>query len=169
MASEKQIAANRMNAQKSSGPRSVPGRRAPAAMLSATGSQEIFGKIPSAAYAIETMTTLLRQSGQPEKAARLVAAAEYETNAINAVRGKIAETLRDTAENIVFAACHSRLSWRCCKASIVTKSGRFLEKRKYSEKCIERLNNRSSLAESNPFFMSRNSEVTATSFRHGDH
>jgi hypothetical protein len=45
MASEKQIAANRMNAQKSRGPRSAGGRRAPAGMPPDTGWLQISGTI----------------------------------------------------------------------------------------------------------------------------
>jgi hypothetical protein len=76
MASEKQIAANRRNARKSSGPRSVAGKARASRNAIRHGLAGNFWKDPSAAYAIETMTKLLRQSGQPEQAARLAAAAE---------------------------------------------------------------------------------------------
>ena len=99
MASQKQVAANRMNAQKSRGPRSVAGKARASRNAIRHGLAANFRKDPSAAYAIETMTKLLLKSGQSEQAARVVAAAEYETNAVNAVRSKIAETLRDAAEN----------------------------------------------------------------------
>jgi hypothetical protein len=99
MASEKQIAANRLNAQKSSGPRSAAGKARARRNAIRHGLAVNFGKDPLAANAIETMTKLLLQSGQSEQAARLVAAAEYATNAVNAVRSKTAETLLDAAEN----------------------------------------------------------------------
>jgi hypothetical protein len=99
MASEKQIAANRMNAMKSSGPRSVAGKVRASRNAIRHGLAANIWKDPSAAFAIETLTILLRESGHSEQAARQAAAAEYKTNAVNAVRGKIAETLRDAAEN----------------------------------------------------------------------
>jgi len=98
MASEKQIAANRMNAQKSSGPRSAAGKARARRNAIRHGLAVNFAKDPLAANAIEAMTKLLLQRGQSEQVARLVAAAEYSTNAVNAVRSKTAERLRDATE-----------------------------------------------------------------------
>jgi hypothetical protein len=99
MASERQVAANRKNAQKSRGPRSVAGKARSSRNAIRHGLAANFWKDPSAAYAIEAMTKLLRESGQPERAAQLAAVAEHRTNAVNEARSKIAERLRDAAEN----------------------------------------------------------------------
>jgi hypothetical protein len=99
MASEKQIAANRRNAQKSRGPRSVAGKARASRNAIRHGLAANFWKDPSATHAIEAMTKLLRESGQSERAAGLAAVAEYRRDAVNAARSKIAERLRDAAEN----------------------------------------------------------------------
>ena len=99
MASERQLAANRMNAQKSRGPRSVAGKARASRNAIRHGLAVNFWKDPSAAYAIEAMTKLIRESGQSERSARRAAVAEYRMTAVNAARSKIAERLRDAAEN----------------------------------------------------------------------
>ena len=96
MTSEKQIAANRMNAQKSRGPRSA-GR----ASRNATrhGLAANFWNDLSAGYAIETMTKLFRKTGYPEQKARLAAVAQYETRLVLKARSKIIEALRVAAHD----------------------------------------------------------------------
>ena len=151
MASEKQIAANRMNAKKSNGPRSVAGKARASRNAIRHGLAANIWKDPSAAFAIETLTILLRESGHSEQAARQAAAAEYKTNAVNAVRGKIAERLRDAAEN---GLCG--LSFRAELATLQSidryDRRRSREKGEYFEKCTERLMNFSDLAERTQFF-----------------
>jgi hypothetical protein len=97
MASEKQIAANRMNAQKSRGPRSAGGKARASRNATRHGLAANFWNDPSAGYAIETLTKLFRKTGYPEQKARLAAVAEYETRFVLEARSKIIEALRVAA------------------------------------------------------------------------
>jgi|SRR6478609_4833743 len=97
MASEKQIAANRMNAKKSRGPRSAGGKARASRNATRHGLAANFWNDPSAGYAIETMTKLFRKTGYPEQKARLAAVAEYETRFVLKARSKIIEALHVAA------------------------------------------------------------------------
>lgn len=99
MASEKQIAANRANAQKSRGPRSPGGKARASRNATRHGLAANFWKDTSAVYSIEALTKFFRKAGYPEQKARLVAVAEYETRFVLKVRGKIVEALRDAAHD----------------------------------------------------------------------
>jgi hypothetical protein len=99
MASEKQIAANRMNAYKSRGPRSIGGKARASRNAIRHGLAANFWNDLSAGYAIETMTELFRKMGYAEQNARLVAVAEYETRSVLKARSKIIEALRVAAHD----------------------------------------------------------------------
>ena len=99
MVSEKQIAANRMNAQKSRGPRSIGGKTRASRNAIRHGLAANLWNDLSAAYAIETMTTLFRKMGYTEQKARLAAVAEYETRSVLKARSKIIEALRVAAHD----------------------------------------------------------------------
>jgi hypothetical protein len=99
MASEKQIAANRANAQKSRGPRSAGGKVRASFNATRHGLTANFRKDPSALCSIEALTNLLCEAGLPEHKARLAAVAEYEVMSVLTVRSKLVEQLRDAAEH----------------------------------------------------------------------
>ena len=61
---------------------------------------------------------------------------------------------------MVFADRPSGLSLRCCRASLVMKSRRSLEKGEYFDKYTERLMWR--ISRTNPIFMSRNNEAVGS-------
>ena len=99
MASEKQIAANRANAQKSRGARSAGGRARASRNATRHGLAANFRKNPMAVCSIEVLTNLLREAGLSEHKARLAAVAEYEVKSVLTVRSKLVEQLRDAAEH----------------------------------------------------------------------
>ena len=98
MASEKQMAANRANAQKSCGPRSIGGKKRASRNATSHGLAANFRKDPSAVRSIEVLTDLLRKTGHCEQKARLLAVAEHETRSVVTVRSKLTEKLCDAAE-----------------------------------------------------------------------
>jgi hypothetical protein len=99
MASEKQIAANRANAQKSRGPRSAGGKARASRNSTRHGLAANFRKDPSAICSIEMLTKLLRQAGHAEQDARLAAVAEYEMRSALKMRSKMVEALNHAAES----------------------------------------------------------------------
>jgi hypothetical protein len=99
MASENQMAANRANAQKSRGPRSVGGKMRASRNATCHGLAANFRKDPSAVRSIEVLTSLLQSAGHSEQKARLLAEAEYKTRSVVAVRSELIEKLREAAES----------------------------------------------------------------------
>lgn len=99
MASEKQIAANRANAQKSRGPRSPGGKMRSSANATSHGLAANFRRDSSAVYSIDALANLMRKAGFSEQKAQLAAVAEYEVRSVLTVRSKFLEELRDSAQN----------------------------------------------------------------------
>jgi hypothetical protein len=98
MASEKQLAANRANALKSRGPRSVGGKMRASRNATSHGLAANFWKDPSAIRSVEVLTNLLCKAGHCEREARLLAVAEYETRSVHIVRSRLTERLLETSE-----------------------------------------------------------------------
>src|SRR6476660_2520353 len=114
MASEKQIAANRMNAKKSRGPRSAGGKARASRNATRHGLAANFWNDPSAGYAIETMTKLFRKTGYPEQKARLAAVAQYETTLV--LKREARSSKHSTLLLMVAPADQSRIGCGSCRA-----------------------------------------------------
>ena len=98
MASEKQIAANKANALKSRGPRSVGGKARASRNAIRHGLAANIWKEGSAVVSIEHLTQLFCGDGHTEKTARLAALAEYQARSIRKVRSKIGQQLCESAD-----------------------------------------------------------------------
>lgn len=98
MASEKQLAANRINAQKSRGPRSIGGKMRASRNATSHRLAANFRKDPAAVRSVEVLTNLLRKAGHCEREARLLAVAEYRTRSVHTLRSRLTEKLLEAAE-----------------------------------------------------------------------
>src|SRR6476469_7335118 len=132
MASEKQIAANRMNAKKSRGPRSAGGKARASRNATRHGLAANFWNDPSAGYAIETMTKLFRKTGYPEQKARLAAVLSMKQGLC--LRRGARSPKRSALLRMVAPADQSRMGCGSCRASTVTKSGHPLARRECFDK-----------------------------------
>jgi hypothetical protein len=98
MASEKQIAANRANALKSRGPRSVGGKVRASRNAICHGLAANIWKEASAVVSIERLTQLFCAGGHSEKMARVAALAEYKAGLVRKARSSIGEQICEAAE-----------------------------------------------------------------------
>jgi len=98
MASEKQISANRANALKGRGPRSVGGKARASKNATRHGLAAIIWKQASAVSSIEQLTQLFRADGYSEQNARLAAVVEYQTKSIRSVRSRIGVQIFEAAD-----------------------------------------------------------------------
>jgi hypothetical protein len=98
MASEKQILANRTNALKSRGPRSVGGKARASRNAIRHGLSVNIWKQASAVSSIEHLTQLFQAAGHSEQKARLAAVVEYQNKSIRNVQSRIGEQLCEAAD-----------------------------------------------------------------------